>query len=44
MQSVGQWILEALKAPEDAATHGRIRSQIRQLCKQFPVPAAALEA
>jgi glycine hydroxymethyltransferase len=43
MQSVGQWILEALKAPEDAAVHQRIRGQIRELCKQFPVPAAALK-
>ncbi len=42
MQSVGQWILEALKAPEDARVHERIRGQIRALCKQFPVPAAAL--
>jgi glycine hydroxymethyltransferase len=42
MQAVGQWILEALKAPEDARVHERIRGQIRELCKQFPVPAAAL--
>jgi len=42
MQSVGQWILQALKAPEDAQVHERIRGQIRELCKQFPVPAAAL--
>jgi glycine hydroxymethyltransferase len=43
MQSVGKWILEALRAPEDAAVHARIHGQIRELCKQFPVPAAALE-
>ena len=42
MQSVGKWILGALSAPEDAKVHERIRSQIRELCKQFPVPAAAL--
>jgi glycine hydroxymethyltransferase len=44
MQSVGKWILEALKAPEDAKVHERIRAEVRQLCQQFPVPAAALEA
>lgn len=43
MQSVGKWILEALRAPEDAAVHTRIQGQIRELCKQFPVPAAALD-
>lgn len=43
MQSVGKWILEALRAPEDAAVHAGIHGQIRELCKQFPVPAAALE-
>lgn len=42
MQSVGKWILEALRAPEDAAVHERIQGQIRELCKQFPVPAAAM--
>jgi glycine hydroxymethyltransferase len=42
MLSVGRWILDALKAPEDEAVHQRIRSQIRELCKQFPVPAAVL--
>ncbi|MGE3637997.1 MAG: serine hydroxymethyltransferase [Pirellulales bacterium] len=44
MRSVGKWILAALKAPEDAKVHERIRTEVRQLCQQFPVPAAALEA
>jgi glycine hydroxymethyltransferase len=43
MQSVGKWILKALKSPEDAKVHQGIRGQIRELCKQFPVPAAALD-
>lgn len=43
MRSVGNWILESLKSPEDAKVHERIRNQVRELCKQFPVPAAALE-
>jgi glycine hydroxymethyltransferase len=42
MRSVGRWILEALRHPEDSATHERIRSEVRSLCDQFPVPAAAL--
>jgi glycine hydroxymethyltransferase len=44
MKSVGAWILEALRAPEDEAVLARIRGQIRELCRQFPVPAAALES
>jgi glycine hydroxymethyltransferase len=43
MKSIGTWILEALRAPEDEAVHTRIRGQIRDLCRQFPVPAAALD-
>lgn len=42
MRSVGQWILEVLRSPEEATIHERIRSEISQLCQQFPVPAAAL--
>ncbi len=42
MQSVGNWILESLKSPEDAKVHERIRNQVRELCQQFPVPAAVL--
>ena len=44
MKSVGAWILEALRAPEDEAVLARIRGQIRELCRQFPVPAAALDS
>ena len=43
MHIVGKWIVEALKSPEDAQVHERIRTQARELCQQFPVPAAALE-
>jgi glycine hydroxymethyltransferase len=42
MQQIGRWMLAALKAPGDAAVHQRIRSEVHQLCSQFPVPAAAL--
>jgi len=43
MESIGAWILAALRAPEDAAVHAKIRSQVRELCEQFPVPAAAIQ-
>jgi glycine hydroxymethyltransferase len=42
MVTVGNWILAALRAPEDVRVHERIRGQIRELCTQFPVPAAVL--
>ena len=42
MQTIGNWMLEALRAPQDEAVLNRIRHEIRSLCQQFPVPAAAL--
>jgi glycine hydroxymethyltransferase len=42
MRTIGAWMIEALRAPNDEATLTRIRNEIKQLCKQFPVPAAAL--
>jgi glycine hydroxymethyltransferase len=42
MRTIGHWILEALRSPEDEAVLNRIRNEIRTLCQQFPVPAAAL--
>jgi glycine hydroxymethyltransferase len=38
MKSVGNWILQVLKAPEDEAVATRVRGEVLQLCKQFPVP------
>jgi glycine hydroxymethyltransferase len=43
MQSIGGWILESLRAPDDESLHTRIRGQVRELCQQFPVPAAAIK-
>jgi glycine hydroxymethyltransferase len=40
MRRIGQWMLDALKNPQDAATHTRLRGEISSLCQQFPVPAA----
>jgi glycine hydroxymethyltransferase len=42
MRTIGAWMIEALKSPDDNVVLARIRSEIRQLCQQFPVPAAAL--
>jgi glycine hydroxymethyltransferase len=41
MRQIGRWMLEALKAPTDAALQRRIRGEVSTLCSQFPVPAAA---
>jgi glycine hydroxymethyltransferase len=42
MRMIGGWMLAALRAPNDGATLSRIRGEIKSMCKQFPVPAAAL--
>ena len=41
MRSIGEWMLSALRSPEDEALQQRIRSGVVELCKDFPVPAAA---
>jgi glycine hydroxymethyltransferase len=43
MRTIGGWMLEALKTPDDEAVQRRIRGHVSELCRQFPVPAAALE-
>ena len=42
MRTIGAWMIDALKSPDDDAVLSRIRHEIRQLCQQFPVPAAHL--
>lgn len=42
MQMVGQWILSVLQSPEDATLAQRVRGEIRELCRAFPVPAVRL--
>ncbi len=42
MRQIGAWMLTALRAPNDEAALKRIRGEIRQVCQQFPVPAAAM--
>ena len=43
MQQIGRWMLEVLRKPEDAALGERIRGEVKSLCQQFPVPAAAIQ-
>jgi glycine hydroxymethyltransferase len=42
MRTIGRWILDALRSPEDEQVLTRIRNEIHTLCQHFPVPAAAL--
>lgn len=44
MKVVGRWIVEALSNPEDAQQLASIRGQVKELCQQYPVPAAAINA
>jgi glycine hydroxymethyltransferase len=44
MRTIGRWMLEALKSADDAAVHANIREQVRDLCLDYPAPAAAMEA
>ena len=39
MQTIGRWMLEALKHPDDEAMTSRIRGQVSELCQHFPAPA-----
>ncbi len=43
MRTIARWMLEALRAPQDAAVHERIRGEVQDLCTHFPVPAAPLD-
>jgi glycine hydroxymethyltransferase len=38
MRKVGAWILQVLRAPDDATVTDRVRSEIREFCKNYPVP------
>jgi glycine hydroxymethyltransferase len=40
MQAVGKWILAALRSPQEEALQTKIRGEVKELCQQFPVPAA----
>jgi glycine hydroxymethyltransferase len=38
MQTIGEWMLHALRQPDDQKLHSRLRNQVRELCSHFPVP------
>lgn len=38
MKRVGGWILEVLRAADDGAVTDRVRNEIREFCRSFPVP------
>jgi glycine hydroxymethyltransferase len=42
MRQVGAWIDEALQNLENETVHARIKGEIRELCKQFPLYAHRL--
>ena len=44
MTRIGEWIIQALKNPDDESVLKTIRANVSELCSQYPVPAAALEA
>ncbi len=38
MKRVGRWILEVLRNPDDKSTTNRVRQEIREFAKNYPVP------
>jgi glycine hydroxymethyltransferase len=40
MKQIGEWIILALKNPDDAQVAAAIHGQIAEMCQHFPVPAA----
>jgi glycine hydroxymethyltransferase len=41
MRTIGGWMLEALRAVDDAKVHAGIREQVRELGVNFPAPTVA---
>jgi glycine/serine hydroxymethyltransferase len=41
MKRVGAWILEVLRAPEDKSVLDRVRKEIGEFTKSYPVPGIA---
>jgi glycine hydroxymethyltransferase len=40
MRKIAGWMLQALRAPNEAAGLGKIRREVSELCANFPVPTA----
>lgn len=43
MKQIAEWMLQVLRSPDDEGVRQSVRSQVTELCAQFPVPAAALQ-
>lgn len=41
MKTIGGWISQALRNPDDDTLHASIRQNAREMCENFPVPAEA---
>ena len=41
MRQVGEWILEVLRAPDDAQLTDRVRQEISEFAEKYPVPGIA---
>jgi glycine hydroxymethyltransferase len=39
MRKIGQWMLNALRHPDDEALLRKIREEVKQMCEHFPVPS-----
>lgn len=44
MKQIGTWIKEALASSDDQSLHQSIRSKVREMCENFPVPAERVAA
>jgi hypothetical protein len=38
LQQLGAWIVEALRAPDDASLLAELRRSVETHCRRFPVP------
>jgi glycine/serine hydroxymethyltransferase len=43
MRQIAQWILRALRSPDDPSVIASTKREVADLAEQFPVPAARLE-
>jgi glycine hydroxymethyltransferase len=41
MRKIGEWMLEALKHHDDPAKLSEIKTKVKELCEQFPVPGVS---
>ena len=42
IRQVAAWIIRVLAAPDDAKVSGRVKAEIREFVKDYPVPADAV--